>query len=56
VREWRNLKMLKRGGRAHALSGVSGTKPGELALVCPSCPDPKVNLPPDWEKAPRELQ
>jgi hypothetical protein len=49
VREWRNLKMLKRGGRGHELSGVEGTKSGELALTCPACPQPNINLPQGWE-------
>ena len=52
VRQWRNLKQLKRGGRGHEDSGIDGTKPGELALLCPACPHPGINLPPDWELAP----
>lgn len=44
--------MLKRAGRGHAESGVVGTKHGELALMCPACPWPDVNLPLDWESAP----
>ncbi|KII84055.1 hypothetical protein PLICRDRAFT_671736 [Plicaturopsis crispa FD-325 SS-3] len=54
VREWRHLKMVKRGGRGHDESGVEGTRAGELAVVCPACPDPAVNLPDDWENAPKE--
>ena len=56
IHEWWNLKLLKRGGHAHDPSGVSSTKPGELALICPACPDPNINLPADWEKHPHELQ
>ncbi|KDR84217.1 hypothetical protein GALMADRAFT_54716 [Galerina marginata CBS 339.88] len=52
VLQWRHLKLLKRGGRGHDSSGVAGTKPGELALRCPSCPIPGVNLPEGWEEAP----
>jgi hypothetical protein len=55
-REWRHLMMLKRGGRAHHPSGTEGTKSGELAIPCPACPDPAVNLPADWESAPPEKQ
>jgi hypothetical protein len=56
ARQYRHLLMLKRGGRGHAPSGVDGTKPGELAIQCPACPRPGVNLPDDWEKAPPELK
>ncbi|KAF7342850.1 CxC2 domain-containing protein [Mycena sanguinolenta] len=55
-RQYRHLLMLKRGGRGHDASGVWGTAPGELAVVCPVCPDPNVNLPDGWEKAPPENQ
>ncbi|KAJ7050384.1 hypothetical protein C8F01DRAFT_1264052 [Mycena amicta] len=51
-REYRHLLLLKRGGRGHASSGVSGTSSGELAIRCPACPRPDVNLPEDWENAP----
>jgi hypothetical protein len=47
--QWRHLKLLKRGGRGHAESGVAGTQLGELALLCPSCPYPGINLPDNWE-------
>ncbi|KAF7346690.1 CxC2 domain-containing protein [Mycena sanguinolenta] len=56
ARQYRHLLMLKRAGRGHDPSGVWGTAPGELAVLCPVCPDPKVNLPEDWEKAPPEDQ
>ncbi|KAF8884033.1 hypothetical protein BD779DRAFT_1538459 [Infundibulicybe gibba] len=49
VHEWRHLKMLKRFGRGHDPSGVSGTHEGELAVLCPACPHPSKNLPVDWE-------
>ncbi|KAJ7147717.1 hypothetical protein C8R43DRAFT_1129633 [Mycena crocata] len=54
TREWRHLQMLKRAGRGHAKSGIAGTKDGECALLCPACPQPGKNLPPDWKKAPKE--
>ncbi|THU86101.1 hypothetical protein K435DRAFT_868604 [Dendrothele bispora CBS 962.96] len=41
--------MCKRGGRGHAVSGIKGTAPGELALDCPACPHPEKNLPPMWK-------
>ncbi|KAF9487015.1 hypothetical protein BDN71DRAFT_1485392 [Pleurotus eryngii] len=52
--EYAHLKSLKRAGRIHDPSGVSGTKCGELTVVCPACPDPEVNLLRDWESAPSE--
>ncbi|KAJ7025854.1 hypothetical protein C8F04DRAFT_967229 [Mycena alexandri] len=51
VRQWRHLQMLKRAGIGHALSGVNGTAPGALAVECPACPRPGVNLPEGWEDA-----
>ena len=41
--------MLKRGGRAHDPLGVGKTKDGELAVRCPSCPWPGINLPSGWK-------
>ncbi|KAJ7727252.1 hypothetical protein B0H16DRAFT_1735292 [Mycena metata] len=38
------------GASAH----VNGTKLGGLAIECPACPRPDVNLPDDWENAPPE--
>ncbi|KAJ7741123.1 hypothetical protein B0H16DRAFT_1464665 [Mycena metata] len=49
VRQWRHLQMLKRCGRGHDRSGVNGTKLGGLAIDCPACPRPDVNLPEGWE-------
>ena len=46
--------MLKRGGRGYGLCGVEGTDPGELAVDCPACPRPGINLPEDWESAPEK--
>ncbi|KAJ7721409.1 hypothetical protein B0H14DRAFT_3520644 [Mycena olivaceomarginata] len=54
ARQWRHLLMLKRAGRGHDPSGVWGTHPGELAVDCPVCPNPKINLPESWENAPPE--
>lgn len=54
--EWQYLKMLKRAGRAHFLSGIEGTKPGKLAISCPACPRPGINLPEDWKERPANEQ
>ncbi|KAG1727954.1 uncharacterized protein EDB91DRAFT_1239465 [Suillus paluster] len=56
VREWQHLKMLKHFGRGHDPVGVSGTKEGECAVLCPACPQPGKNLPPDWKEAPKAKQ
>jgi len=48
--------MLKRGGRANDVDGVLGTKNGELAIRCPSCPYPNINLPIGWEMVASELK
>ncbi|KAF9457802.1 hypothetical protein BDZ94DRAFT_1285142 [Collybia nuda] len=52
IRQWRHLKMLKQTGRGHDPAGVLSTQPGQCALLCPACPQPGVNLPPDWESVP----
>jgi hypothetical protein len=44
----RKLEVLKRFG------GVYGMPPsdGKLAIFCPSCPQPGINLPSDWQDLP----
>lgn len=54
--QWRHLKLLLRGGRGHAVEGATGTSAGELAITCPSCPHPGINLPENWNAAPLEQQ
>ncbi|KAJ6598621.1 hypothetical protein B0H10DRAFT_2231600 [Mycena sp. CBHHK59/15] len=56
TRQWQHLKLLKRAGRAHAPEEdrIGTTKAGECALLCPACPQPGKNLPPNWEKVPFE--
>jgi hypothetical protein len=56
IREWRNLKMLKRAGRGHDISGAMGTREGECAVLCPACPQDGKNLPPGWWDAPERIQ
>ena len=46
VRQWRNLNQHKRAGSLY--DKESTTKPGGLALFCPACPQPGVNLPATW--------
>lgn len=53
VRQYRHLKMLKRAGRGNVQDGIKTTANGELAVVCPACPNPEVNLPLGWESVPQ---
>ncbi|KAJ7096584.1 hypothetical protein B0H15DRAFT_773847, partial [Mycena belliarum] len=57
MREWRHLVLLKRGGIGNDNErSVSETRSGELAVLCPACPRPDVNLPDDWESVPDECK
>ncbi|KAK0433673.1 hypothetical protein EV421DRAFT_1892883 [Armillaria borealis] len=42
--------LIQWGEWAHDVTGPEGTKPGELAVLCPSCPWPGINLPSDWDQ------
>lgn len=46
-RLWRNLMALKRFGVGYHEN--QEPKIGSLALFCPACPQPGVNLPEDWQ-------
>ncbi|KAJ3716228.1 hypothetical protein C8R42DRAFT_589224, partial [Lentinula raphanica] len=53
IREWRGLKILKRGGMGNdATRTADKTELGELAVECIACPRPSENLPEDWEDEP----
>ncbi|KAF9471713.1 hypothetical protein BDN70DRAFT_909315 [Pholiota conissans] len=56
MRQYRNLKSLKRSGRGHSPNGAQGTSAGECAVICPACPYPGINLPDGWKDAPVEKQ
>ncbi|KAG1851559.1 hypothetical protein C8R48DRAFT_750003 [Suillus tomentosus] len=56
VHEWRHLRQLQRAGRGHDPSGVIATQAGELAVICPACPQPGRNLPEGWESAEPNLK
>ncbi|KAJ7736186.1 hypothetical protein DFH07DRAFT_966910 [Mycena maculata] len=56
TKEWWHSWMLKRSGRGHDPAGIENTRPGECALLCPPCPHPGKNLPPDWQEAPDDKQ
>jgi hypothetical protein len=44
----RKLEVGKRFGKAYG----EPSSPGNLTIFCPSCPQPGVNLPPDWKELP----
>ena len=53
IHEWCHLKMLKWSGYGHLKDKVE-TQSHSCALLCPACPHPGINLPPDWENTPKE--
>ena len=55
IRQWRNIKLAKRQGKGHDPKGIDSTSEGELAVLCRSCPHPAINLPREWDKAPRTV-
>ncbi|TFK46713.1 hypothetical protein OE88DRAFT_1739320 [Heliocybe sulcata] len=52
--EYRHIQLLKRAGRGQSADGATGTAQGELTLQCRACPQPEINLPEDWSKAPAD--
>jgi hypothetical protein len=51
TRQWRDLKYRKWHGFAHTPDKEPGK--GALALCCPTCPQPEVNIPNTWKEDPR---
>ncbi|KAJ7773599.1 hypothetical protein DFH07DRAFT_952645 [Mycena maculata] len=49
VRQWREVKRMKRGKRGHAAGGTRATKQGELVPKCRGCPQLGWNMPEGWE-------
>lgn len=43
----RKLQVSKRFGEVY-----QDSSPGSLAIFCPSCPQPGINLPPNWRELP----
>lgn len=46
-RAWRDIIARIQGGYSHTSGSVA--VPGSLAIFCPACPQPGVNLPDGWE-------
>ncbi|KAG0692995.1 hypothetical protein DFH29DRAFT_1007791 [Suillus ampliporus] len=55
-RQHRHLTSLLRAGHGHNPSGILSMKEGELAILCPACPQPGRNLLQDWENAPPNVK
>lgn len=51
-RQWRDLKARLTFGVAFDDDDEGGSKLGRLAWFCPACPQPGVNLPPNWQEDP----
>lgn len=49
-RQWRNLDALKRAGMIY--TPEKERKAGDLAIFCPACPQPGINIPPpsEWKE------
>ncbi|EIN06473.1 hypothetical protein PUNSTDRAFT_136333 [Punctularia strigosozonata HHB-11173 SS5] len=56
TRQYFYLLRLKRAGRGHVPKGTTTIPLGGLAVLCPACPQPLWNLPPDWDQAPPEVK
>ncbi|KAI0341038.1 hypothetical protein BDW22DRAFT_1445358 [Trametopsis cervina] len=50
IRQWRHLKTRRQSGVAH--DGYRTDVKGQMALFCPACPQPNVNLSDDWQNDP----
>ena len=37
---WRHIRMVKCGGQSYNATGINGTSPGKLAVLCLACPIP----------------
>lgn len=49
-RTWNDLTARKRAGFGHDSSLSKAPRPGSLAISCPACPQPGINLPENWQE------
>ncbi len=56
VHQFAHIKLMKHAGCRNVSNRIAMTVPGRLALMCPACLCPGINLPPDWESAPLEYK
>ncbi|KAK7678352.1 hypothetical protein QCA50_018701 [Cerrena zonata] len=52
-RQWRDLMLRRRAGHPFVIPDAE-ISPGGLALFCPTCPQPGVNLPENWKDDPKQ--
>ena len=45
-RQWRHIQLLMENGYGHDTTESPGN--GDLAIFCPACPQPGVNIPANW--------
>ncbi|KIK64513.1 hypothetical protein GYMLUDRAFT_161123 [Collybiopsis luxurians FD-317 M1] len=55
IREWHCIQLYKCHSLGYASGGVDFTKAGDLAVKCPACPYPHINLPPGWQATSAKL-
>jgi len=53
-RIWRDLMARINSGLGH--EEIAELQPGGLAIFCPACPQPGVNLPKEWDRDPKRYQ
>ncbi|EIW84486.1 hypothetical protein CONPUDRAFT_40308, partial [Coniophora puteana RWD-64-598 SS2] len=51
IRQYEYIRIMKEAGRGNVINGIDTTRAGELAVACPACPHPGINLPEGWENA-----
>lgn len=47
-RAWRDIIARIQAGYGHSAGGP--IEPGALAIFCPACPQPEINLPSNWRE------
>lgn len=51
-RAWHWMKKLKWAGYGHKMTDAITPAAGSMAVFCPACPQPDINLPADWKYDP----
>ncbi|KAG2047693.1 hypothetical protein BDR06DRAFT_985080 [Suillus hirtellus] len=52
----KHIKLMKQAGRGNVMGGIYKTQPGTLAVKCPACPHPGINLLEDWNKVDESMK
>ncbi|PBK81353.1 hypothetical protein ARMGADRAFT_1048845 [Armillaria gallica] len=53
--QFTHIKFMKYMGQGNVDNGIATTPPGGLTIVCLACPQPGINLLPNWQSAPPEM-